>query len=922
MTQKATLQPVPSPAPQLANAGARSSSSPSSQLSTNPFLSAQQALGNQALLQLLSARAVQTKLRVSQPGDPDELEADHIADRIVASAHGPKIHRKCACESSGTSCAKCQEEETTIHRSAASTVLHASPLSIQRAPAASDPAATPDKTADAPSKPSPTPSKTHPLVVEDDAPSVAPHQLRKSAFIALLRSDACTAADAILASVGHTTESCPYIAKWLAFYEKQSSAHIERALVKYAPETAAARSAHQAIRLVVVRIQRATLTWAKTGKISGLPDDLAAQIPGQGFFGAIQKFASSGIGGAILGFIGGRKPEKSADDTSHESGAAAPAISRKSNSDGGAAPAHDASAVRSQLGSGHSLDARVQSQMSTAFGHDFSGVRIHTDSGATKLSSHLNARAFTIGQDVAFASGEYQPGTPIGDALIAHELAHVVQQGAASHNSTMSKSADASASAGEASASHLENDADLSAVGAVASIWAGAKHGLSDIRANAIPRLRSGLRLQRCHKQSQVRHPTAPAPTDAAPEKCQLDATAQQEVQQLTSLFGFAAVDQEDGSCWTAHELNKVRIGLSRIPEVRRRDLNGVTLRRVGTSHCSGTLAEGCFKQDVDKQGVRHDVLEMPNSAFALDEDFEDTKSKTKVTRTDLSGTTIDSLPSQDVGLHEAGHAVETAQFRAADASRFRADIKASETQDAVNAAIKKISDSQVSSFNVHFSSSAVESAYQHALISTSAKVRDMVDAIGDPSHAHSAAIARETNRFKLSLKKAQDALKDLLAKKRALPPSSSVVMDDVETALQGSVAAGAGLATALDARLVAQQALDPAEAATKAVSATLSADKRRGRPELHISRRLAELIALVELKGLDIKHHGPTPYSQSKWPDHPEELFADLFQMSLTETPGLQAYDRDLAAFFVEPIGPKGHWKKDTADWIKRHTP
>ena len=67
--------------------------------------------------------------------------------------------------------------------------------------------------------------------------------------------------------------------------------------------------------------------------------------------------------------------------------------------------------------------------MSAAFGYDFSGVRVHTDAKAGELSSQLNARAFTIGSDVAFAGGEYQPGTLIGDALIAHELAHVVQQG-------------------------------------------------------------------------------------------------------------------------------------------------------------------------------------------------------------------------------------------------------------------------------------------------------------------------------------------------------------------------------------------------------------------------------------------------------------------------------------------------------------
>jgi uncharacterized protein DUF4157 len=470
-------------------------------------------VGNQAMVQLLGAGSIQTKLRVSQPGDPDEAEADRAADQVVAATHAPKIQRKCACAGSGTPCAKCEEEETgTIHRSVASPMLRSTQLSLQRAPAGPATANTPDQAGNPP-KPSPTPSHAHPLVVEDDAKSVATHQMRKSAFIALLRADACATADAVLTSVGRTTKSCPYIEKWLAFYEKQSSDHIERAILKYAPETATARSAHEAIRLTVMRVQRAAMTWAKTGKVTDLPADLAGQIPGQGVLGAVQSFASSTVGGALLGFLGASKSEKSAADTSADK-SPAPTVSRKaSGGSPGAARAHDAGAVRSQLGAGHSLDSRVQSQMSMAFGHDFSGVRVHTDSRATSLSSDLNARAFTIGSDVAFASGEYQPGTPVGDALIAHELAHVVQQSAAAQSSPMSKPADHSTSSIESPASQLEHDADLSAVGAIASIWAGVKHGLADVGQNAIPRLRSGLRLQRCPHQDapQVKSPAAPA---------------------------------------------------------------------------------------------------------------------------------------------------------------------------------------------------------------------------------------------------------------------------------------------------------------------------------------------------------------------------------------------------------------------------
>ena len=65
---------------------------------------------------------------------------------------------------------------------------------------------------------------------------------------------------------------------------------------------------------------------------------------------------------------------------------------------------------------------------SPRFGHDFSGVRIHSDPRAATLASTLNARAFTLGRDIVFGRGEYSPGTAGGNRLLAHELAHVVQQ--------------------------------------------------------------------------------------------------------------------------------------------------------------------------------------------------------------------------------------------------------------------------------------------------------------------------------------------------------------------------------------------------------------------------------------------------------------------------------------------------------------
>ena len=87
-----------------------------------------------------------------------------------------------------------------------------------------------------------------------------------------------------------------------------------------------------------------------------------------------------------------------------------------------------ATAIQSSSGKGSALDQRTNSFMSSRFGNDFSGVKIHTDSEAVQLNRDLNAKAFTTGSDIYFNEGQYQPQSLDGQKLLAHELTHVVQQ--------------------------------------------------------------------------------------------------------------------------------------------------------------------------------------------------------------------------------------------------------------------------------------------------------------------------------------------------------------------------------------------------------------------------------------------------------------------------------------------------------------
>jgi hypothetical protein len=90
-----------------------------------------------------------------------------------------------------------------------------------------------------------------------------------------------------------------------------------------------------------------------------------------------------------------------------------------------AAPAIAGQALTS---AGHPIEASVRQSMESRFGHDFSQVRIHSDDRAAESAEALDAGAYTLGNSIVFGHGQYAPRRAEGERLLAHELAHVVQQ--------------------------------------------------------------------------------------------------------------------------------------------------------------------------------------------------------------------------------------------------------------------------------------------------------------------------------------------------------------------------------------------------------------------------------------------------------------------------------------------------------------
>jgi hypothetical protein len=448
----------------------------------------------------LASQTIATPLAeaIGPAGDAYEREADRVADAVVrgararfaggwaeATAREPARIRRAPKDAASASASAMQADavsDASASPSPSGAAAAAEPALASEAAAPSPSAAAAATTTapagavgDAPAADSVSTDAGPAMLVDDEAEAVSRGQMRKAEFLAALREAVCATVDAGLSGTGRDSQGCPFIDNWFGFYEGRTASQIERSVRRYVPAARGVATARDYIPLVTARIGRSASRWARTGEITGVPEDM----PG----GAM-------AGGGVLGAFGGMFFKARPGGPRHE----------------------DPVSVRAALGSGRSMPGPVRKRMESAFSTRFDSVRFHTDTNAAHLSDRLNARAFTVGEHVAFGGGEFRPGTMAGDALIAHELAHVVQQG--HHGATPAGPFHKGEPGGGQPASAFEDDADLSAAGAVATLWGGARGQLADIGRQAMPRMRSGLQLQRCSPKA-VTDPSKGAKTNA-----------------------------------------------------------------------------------------------------------------------------------------------------------------------------------------------------------------------------------------------------------------------------------------------------------------------------------------------------------------------------------------------------------------------
>ncbi len=103
-------------------------------------------------------------------------------------------------------------------------------------------------------------------------------------------------------------------------------------------------------------------------------------------------------------------------------------VQKKEEHGGSTASGMLSSMIETSAGKGTPLPQKILTEMNSAFGVDFSCVRLHTDHEAAAMCQELGAQAFTHGADIYFNEGKYDPESSAGRHLLSHELTHVIQQ--------------------------------------------------------------------------------------------------------------------------------------------------------------------------------------------------------------------------------------------------------------------------------------------------------------------------------------------------------------------------------------------------------------------------------------------------------------------------------------------------------------
>ncbi|HYG79457.1 MAG TPA: DUF4157 domain-containing protein, partial [Pyrinomonadaceae bacterium] len=337
----------------------------------HPLLALQISAGNWAVQRLIGSPCIQAKLQVSTPSDPSEREADRVAETVMRMAE-PQAARK---------------ESPDIQTQPPITQIH---TLTQRAPA-------------------------QPLEEEKEKEKVvAPEPIVQRAPVAVREDEE------------EEEKVAPKLEAEVAPPEEEKDKTADRKPTPDAPlqrQTREDEEKREEAAQVAPAIQRQAEDEDKQEVQRKL---LSGQSPQPTPVSPIRGHSHDGVVQRLCTQCEGEEERAGRDvETVQRKSAPAPQTPRPY------AAATAAANIRALHGGGSPLPETTRAFFERRFVADFSQVRVHTGAHAIDAAKAINARAFTAGRNIAFGPGQYAPHSHEGQRLLAHELTHVVQQGAA-----------------------------------------------------------------------------------------------------------------------------------------------------------------------------------------------------------------------------------------------------------------------------------------------------------------------------------------------------------------------------------------------------------------------------------------------------------------------------------------------------------
>jgi hypothetical protein len=172
-------------------------------------------------------------------------------------------------------------------------------------------------------------------------------------------------------------------------------------------------------------------------------------------------------------------------------------LQRKARDSNGVTEGADQSVAAASQTSGQTLPEPIQRKFESSLGSDLSSVRIHTGSESAAAAHAVGARAYTTGQDIHFAAGQYDPTSAAGQHLLAHEVAHTVQQAGGARGAQYKLEV---SSPGDALEAEADRVADSMVTGAATSVT-----GAPSSTARAVQRVTTDSETIRAQQQNELR---------------------------------------------------------------------------------------------------------------------------------------------------------------------------------------------------------------------------------------------------------------------------------------------------------------------------------------------------------------------------------------------------------------------------------